>query len=245
MADAYRSVDRVVLPQLSASLRKEIIERPELRVAIQLGVFFDELKQEQDQGNLLDPKIIVDGRVERRPTRMRPGGQITAVDPGFDFLETAVKEAWSELLRRSPVGTRDKPWAKYYPKKYRDAHVILINGNEFTGNIDDIGQELKNPDTDVVNFVNTQPYARKLENLGPPKPGYVRVQRPNGNYQFVRKKMARKFRGVVQFQFTYLELGQLGVTYKDKSRGKDRLLVYPSLRIRAYGGPTAVLQGAL
>lgn len=102
-----------------------------------------------------------------------------------------------------------------------------------------------------VQFVNIQPYARRIERgyLGGPDlykrkitrgkrkggTGFKKVnwtmQAPNGVYKVVAQRAARRFRGIARIRFTYAQLPALGYSFTD--RGKKIGQFYPVIVVRS------------
>ena len=95
------------------------------------------------------PVVVTDGMPRRDYNSVRPFGRIEFIRR--PQMAEAVLWALDMLRKRSPVLTG----------RYVQSHTVLLNGAEITGDVKTALQNVK--DTDRVQIVNPQPYAKKIE----------------------------------------------------------------------------------
>ena len=95
------------------------------------------------------PVVVTDGMPRRDYHGVRPFGRIEFIRR--PQMAEAVLWALDMLRKRSPVLTG----------RYVQSHTVLLNGAEITGDVKTALQNVK--DTDRVQIVNPQPYAKKIE----------------------------------------------------------------------------------
>lgn len=115
-----------------------------------IAVAEEVLKREVDAGTFTTtPTVVTDGVVGRDYHQVKPFGRIEFV------AQPTIREAvlWArEMVRQlSPVLTG----------RYRDANVVLLNGQGVTGNSLAVLDSARPGDR--VQLVNIEPYARKIE----------------------------------------------------------------------------------
>lgn len=124
-----------------------------------------------------DPKltVTVDGRDNAPLASVRPNGVIVAE---FKLIEDVLIWIGDQLEKHSPVKSG----------RYRSSHVLLADGVEVDrrGNI---------PHAEEYVFINTQPYARKIESGSSSRA-------PQGVYQAVAS-LSRRFGNVAKVSFSY------------------------------------------
>lgn len=163
-----------------------------------IDVAEDALRTEWVAGFDRDPVVITDGVPRRDWLQVKPFGRIEfAARP--DIAE-AVLWALAELRRRSPVLTG----------RYRDAHFVMINGSEIAG---DVLAALRNiKETDRVQIVNPQIYARKIEGAtatkrtGRTKRSGISNKARNGVYRVVQRGLVERYGRTMFFDFKYVQL---------------------------------------
>jgi hypothetical protein len=126
-------------------------------------------------------EVYVDGREGAALTSVKPDGVIRAE---FELVNEALAWIYQQLETHSPRLTGH----------YASSHVLFADGTETSVNAPAPAQEYV--------FVNTTPYARKLE--GDKKTGRPpsSPQAPDGVYQAVAT-LARKFSNVAKVSFAY------------------------------------------
>lgn len=139
----------------------------------------EEARATNEQALGRDPKyeVTVDGKKAAPLISVRPDGVIFVE---FEYIADVVLWIWQQLYQHSPHKTG----------RYQRSHSIFIDGQEIR-----VGSELP-PRIDEIVFMNTQPYARKLE-LG------SSTQAPDGVYQSVALLARQRFRSLVKVEFTY------------------------------------------
>ena len=95
------------------------------------------------------PVVVTDGMPRRDYNSVRPFGRIEFIRR--PQMAEAVLWALDMLRKRSPVLTG----------RYVQSHTVLLNGTEITGDVKAALQGVK--ETDRVQIVNPQPYAKKIE----------------------------------------------------------------------------------
>lgn len=153
MARTRYSRETFEFVDLDKALLTELATNPKAFSALHAKVALDELKLEQDRGNLKDPVYLTDNRVTRNLIQVRVGGKIEFRDKASpsEFLEYAIKY----LRRRSPLDKR--PTADGYV--YRESFAVLVNGKVTRSAT---RAAIVKPD-DIITIVNYQPYAKKIE----------------------------------------------------------------------------------
>ncbi|WP_046869363.1 hypothetical protein [Microvirga massiliensis] len=134
----------------------------------------------------------VDGREGVPETSVKPDGQVIYE---FELLEELFFFIRDLLEETSPIGkgTDKRPG---HPGLYKKSHAFFID-NEFF----ELGSQPLPKSFDRATFVNTQPYARKLE--GYPNRPPLSLQAPHGVYQVVAKKAHQRFSNLARIRFTY------------------------------------------
>lgn len=125
-------------------------------------------------------KQFVDGKA---------GAPLEIVDPDqgrivfeFELADELLRWIGEQLVLQSPVLTG----------RYRDSHVLLADGVE-------IDADGKIPPAETYLFVNTRPYARKIERG-------LSDQAPDGVYEAVAVLAQRQFGNIARVRFTYRSL---------------------------------------
>jgi hypothetical protein len=130
-------------------------------------------------GKVPSHRTTVDGSETDRLESVHPDGEIV-----FDFqiATDAVEWVGEQLLLHAPNRSG----------QFRRSFILLADGAEVQ-----IGGEVPLAQTYI--FVNTQPYARKIE-------GGLSNQAPDGVFQVVAELASRQFGNVAKFRFGYLSL---------------------------------------
>lgn len=172
-----RDVNLLVSRTLSPQARQQIIAKEARRIlgeaqaanARVLGA-----KQEFTQA--------VDGRL---------GAPLEGVNPDhgkivfeFSLLGPLLEWIGEQLVLHSPVLTG----------RYRDSHILLADGVEV-----DVDAGEKAPMAETYIFVNTQPYARKIERG-------LSDQVPDGVFEVVADMARRRFGNIANIKFSYRSL---------------------------------------
>lgn len=134
---------------------------------------------------------IVDGKI---------GAPLESVNPEhgkivfeFQLMGHVLEWIGEQLVLHSPVLTG----------RYRDSHVMLADGVEV-----DVDAGAKAPAAESYTFVNTRPYARKIERG-------LSDQAPDGVFEVVADMARRRFGNIANIKFTYVAL------YVPASRSKS------------------------
>lgn len=200
----------------------------------------------------------VDGRFGKLEEEVRPFGNIeyyARVDASFALIKI-----FEALELRSPVVTG----------QYASGNVVFINGTEVARSSAALRLYLKEKnstgglkDSDKIRFVNVNPYARKLENLGvrrgtrgklagqnhsaggrrgkARKTGNI-IKLPNGAYFLTYKVFKRQFRQIASFMnFSFMPNGTDGIhiqasgKFRNTFKKDGRPYLYPSIVFRLSG----------
>lgn len=129
-------------------------------------------------------RTTVDGSETDRLEGVRPDGEIV-----FDFqiATDAVEWVGQQLLLHAPIRSG----------QFRRSFILLADGAEVQ-----IGGDI--PQAKTYTFVNTQPYARKLED------GFS-SQASDGVFHVVAELAGRKFGNAAQIRFSYISLKSGGI----------------------------------
>lgn len=200
-----------------------------------LSVAAEVLREEVDRGFPRDFITYVDGR--KKPVeQVKPFGKIEFVSPmSVDEVLIATMEAIEE---RSKVVTG----------AYMRSHEVTFNGVVVARDSSSLASWLNSGPTmkpkDIITFINTQPYARRLERYGitkdssPMPKGQKRTPgRPNGTYRLAYRSVRRKYRRNVKILFRMIPGNELAGltgqrTFKRGRKGSvGRAYLYPSIQI--------------
>jgi hypothetical protein len=131
-------------------------------------------------------KQFVDGKL---------GAPLESVDPDrgkivFEFTLIDHMLLWigEQLVRNSPVGSPPKD---PHPGLYRASHILLADGVDV-----DYELGMKVPEAQTYVFVNTVPYARKIERG-------QSDQAPDGVYEVIAAMAKGRFGNIANIRFTY------------------------------------------
>lgn len=178
----------------------EVLE-PDIRL-FQIETARRVLAEEQARGFDRNPRVIVDRRFDAPIESVKPFGRIEFVQR-VDIGEV-VEWIWKRLLERSPVLTG----------RYQDSHIVMINGVQVP-DIRAIGLEQRGYQPgDRIQFVNTQPYARKIEK------GHS-VKAPNGVYRTVFAAARRRYGRNLFIDYKFVKLN-LGVKVRGFQGGRSK-----------------------
>lgn len=207
------------------------------------------LKDEQSRGFDKNPVVTVDGITGRQASDVNPLGkiEITArADMGDIVLET-----YQGILDRSPVLTG----------QFKSSNYVFFNGQQVATDKASLTAWVEsNPefkDSDLIRFVNIQPYARKLERLGVTEQRQqsrsvqsrdkrraakgVRVLAPNGSYFLTSRQIRTKYKRNSIIRFEFISGTQLGIkgNFAPKRGKPGRAYLYPSILISVQESGTA------
>lgn len=146
-------------------------------------------------GRVPDHQTFVDGQRRDDLESVRPNGVIAFE---FELLEQLLAWIGEQLVLHSPVLTG----------KYANSHVVFVDGVEAApGAVPVDGEEWA--------FINTVPYARKIERgLSP--------QAPDGVYEAVAAIASRRFGNLARIRYTFRSITGGG---KDKSDRQPAIVV--------------------
>lgn len=192
------------------------------------------LHEEVARGFDNQPIVVTDGVPRRDYNQVRPFGK-------FEFIRRpvmadAVLWALDQLRKKSPVKSG----------RYVQSHTVMLNNAEIQGNV---ALALRNvQDTDRVQIVNPQPYAKKIEGRKARSKGRganrVKIeafaglspQAPRGVYErVVLPMLVRRYGRSMFFDFKYVKLNTGGKVRGFQGGGANRKriqrdAVFPSLQ---------------
>jgi len=218
------------------------------RALISLAV--DALEEEQALGFDKSPVVVVDNKRGESINKVKPLGKIQFV--ARQDLKDILIFAYNSIMIRSKELSGD----------YKRSNVVTFNGQQVANTEEGFTTWLNSiayfEPRDRIRFVNTSPYARKLERYGISKGvgGLGRSSRryrkadkhekrkggtqflvPNGTYALAQRAIARKYQANAFIKFEFLPGDSLGITgpgtqYKrGASAGKSYL--FPTILIYA------------
>lgn len=168
-------IDRDIALMLSEELSPQAQSRAFAQFA---GEQIEEAKQTNRQvlGRIPRTTIAVDGRQGAALENVRPDGVISAE---FELFDDVLAWIGDQLEKHSPRKSG----------KYAKSHTIFADGVEII-----LGGKV--PDATEYVFINTQPYARKIERG-------QSSQAPDGVYQVVAALARRRFGNIAKIGFVY------------------------------------------
>jgi hypothetical protein len=176
-----REVELLISRTLSPEARQKIAAREARKILAEA-----QAANARVLGKTPPHKEYVDGRLGAPLESVNPDmGHIT-----FDFSLIGEMLAWIDrkLFENSPVGSPpDDP----HPGLYRGSHILLADGVEI-----DYEPGKRVPEAQNFTFVNTVPYARKIER------GHS-SQAPDGVYEVVADMAKRRFGNIANIRFTF------------------------------------------
>jgi hypothetical protein len=123
-------------------------------------------------------KLFVDGRQDAALESVRPDGTIVL---DFQLVNELLFWIHQQLEMHSPSRTG----------RYKSSHALFADGTEVTASLAGVI-----PQAEEYVFINTQPYARKIERGSS-------SQAPEGVYQVVAVLAQRQFRNVARITFSF------------------------------------------
>jgi hypothetical protein len=209
-----------------------------------INISGEALKEEQADGFDLDPTLIVDGKFNKKLQDVNPFGKIQYV------ARTSIKEiilyAYDAIAKRSPVDSG----------RYVGSNIVTFNESPIAGSRESLSEWLDNKadfkERDKIRFINTAPYARRLETLGISKgkrsaktrfrkasrrkPAYT-YKLPNGAYQLAFNAIKSNYRNNSFLAFEYVPGSKLGLVGPNRTfsrgKGKGSTYLYPTILIYA------------
>jgi hypothetical protein len=168
--------DSMISPKVRSQMLADYA-RQELRTAQQVN--------RAVLGRIPPHETFVDGRESVALNTVKPDGQIIFE---FELLDELLAWIGEQLIKHSPVQQTPDP-RPGHPGLYRASHILIADNR-----LVDPGQPL--PEADEYAFVNTQPYARKIERG-------LSDQAPDGVYQVIAKMAAARFSNLARIRFSY------------------------------------------
>lgn len=158
-------------------------------------------------GRIILPRIYVDGQQTAQLERVRPNGVIIAE---FDLIVEALQWISRELTLVSPV----------LSGRYAKSHALFADGQEV-----EVDAHVP-PDASEYVFMNTQPYARKIERG-------LSSKAPDGVYQVVAALASRRFGNLARITYGFrTAIGGRFILGRAGNRASDR---NPAIVIRMRG----------
>ncbi len=158
-------------------------------------------------GHAVAHQTFVDGREGAPEESVTPTGTIVYE---FDLIEEVFAWIDDQLIRHSPQGSGRDP----HPGLYARSHVFYADDAE--------SDPLAPPPTiRVGTFVNSLPYARKIESGESP-------QFPDGVYEVVTALAARRFGNIARIQFAWRTAAEGSVVTGlkgNKSAGRNPAII--------------------
>jgi hypothetical protein len=207
-----------------------------------ISVSVDVLQEEQALGFTKEPRTFVDGRRGKPIDQVNPFGKIEFIDPSKFEAKEIIIETLQALIDRSPI----------LEGKYIQSHIVAYNNALIASSVSELKAWFeKDPpikEGDNFSFINTQPYARKLERLGvrrggvkqprPKAPGRNSrrnnsslILQPNGAYYLTYRQVRRKYRRAKAIRFGFVPGSSFnsfsGIDFNSKER---RFRSRPNLR---------------
>lgn len=159
-------------------------QRELIRYARQ-GLKDAQAQNERALGRIPLHKTFVDGQKDGRLENVKPDGMVVYE---FDLLEDIFGWIGEQLIKHSPRGEGSDPRPDH-PDLYMRSHV-------FTADLEVVDPGGRVPPASEYVFVNTQPYARKIERG-------LSDQAVDGVYQVVAKLAADRFGNMARIRFSY------------------------------------------
>ena len=194
------------------------------------------LREEQQRGFEKNPRVRTDNIFDRKIQQVKPLGKIEF------FAKIVASEAiigvYDEIERRTPRGDTGL---------YARSNYVLHNGRLIAINRQALVAYLKTveiQENDKIRFINTTPYARRLElagisksvrglsagrNVSRKRKGKSKVTgnligKPNGAYTNAMRSSRSKYKAVANFmKFQFLHASAAGVKNLPTTNGKQRL----------------------
>ena len=207
------------------------------------------LREEQADGFDKKPTLVVDNKLNRRKEDVNPLGKIQYI--ARSNVKEIVMACYDLIRRKSPVRKGN----------YLSNNLAFFNGTLIARSRSELERWLDNKKDfeprDIVRFVNTSPYARKLERYGVAagkmgsivkntkyrqakkhekrRNGASQILKPNGAYALAFRALQRSFKNNSFLKFELIQGQKLGLTRQDglykKGRIKGQPYFYPSILI--------------
>jgi hypothetical protein len=217
-------VEGISAPQLGVKI-EDWIRRKHIEIAERV------LVQQVAKGFDREPVVITDGQPRRDYRQVKPFGKIEFVRR--TEVADAVTWALARLRQLSPVGPPEGG-------HYRDDHIVLVNGQQVTGDLRAALMAVR-PGEDRVQIVNPRPYARKIEGATASrrtkrqKRRALSRQARGGVYRVVLRELVQRFSRTLFFDFKYVQLNTgLRVWGRQGGSSSRRVLrnqVFPCIQI--------------
>jgi len=181
----------------------------------------DVLREEQGRGFDKNPVRLVDGKPNKAVNDVDPLGRIEYF--ARQDARKLILQTYQEILKRSPVFTGE----------YERANVVTFNGRQIANDLPSLEAWLESApefgNRDRIRFINTSPYARKLERLGvtrqrrkfrtrklgkreSDRQGRKVLLVPNGAYSLAYRAIRSKYKANSFIAFDLVPGSSLGIT---------------------------------
>ncbi len=205
------------------------------------------LREEQAKGFDKNPVVVVDGRTNKAVRDVDPLGSIEFVSR-VD-MKDVILETYTKILEKSPVLTG----------AYKAHNFVFWNGHQVAKDMPELTSWLEtNPefgDKDLIRFVDTEPYARKLERLGVTygnekyssrssrtsvskrknRGTVIRYNQPNGVYYLTNRAIRNKYKRNSIIRFEFVSGDVLGITNGHGNDKRSRKFTGKRLKPRQLG----------
>lgn len=205
---------------LVGDLDGEITERQLLFLLqdVLISTSISALDEEQGRGFDKKPVVRVDNRVGKSILNVSPLGKIEYI--ARQQARQIILDIFNNILKRSPV---DKG-------EYLKSHIVAYNGKVVANDLPSLISWLDDvrtfTDKDRIRFINTAPYARKLERRGktaqreqtkrglsgkPKSENRNTIKQPNGTYKLTERVIKNKYKGNSGIRFSLLPGNYVGI----------------------------------
>lgn len=183
-----------------------------------INVSLTALEEEQGKGFDKQPVVRVDNKIGKSILNVSPLGKIEYI--ARQQARQIILEIFNNILKRSPI---DKG-------EYVKSHIVAINGQVVADDLPSLISWLDSKqgfsDKDRIRFINTAPYARKLERQGvtaqrtktkrglsggPRSENRNTIKQPNGTYALTARAVRAKYKGTSGIKFSLLPGNYVGV----------------------------------
>jgi hypothetical protein len=204
-----------------------------------ITIALDVRKEEEAKGFDRNAVRRVDGRNNLPEEAVSPLGKIEYV-ARVDSRQI-IFDTFQAILERSPVKTGE----------YLNSHLVSFNGKVVATNLKELevwAASVKEfSDRDRIRFINTAPYAHKLERDGITRNKRAAVTKessrkksntvkvPNGAYKLAWRSISRKYKGNSYIKFELLPANYVGIPDNlPRSKGAEQKKKYNNFNRRTY-----------
>ena len=199
-----------------------------------INVAMDTLREEQSKGFDPMPTVKVDNKFNKSVQNVEPFGKIEYI--ARNSIKNILFDTFDAINKRSPVVTGE----------FKSHNVVTFNGIQVATTRAELEAWLVRREKesksfqakDVFRFINTAPYARKLERFGVTRQrtkmkqetnkqatkkgrgrtfGRSAVMIPNGTYALASREISRKYKNNSFIKFRLVPGNNIGITGSDSS----------------------------